>query len=156
MMLLLSWCSMFRERWVWHPMKMSWYGVGLFAFSLPISLMMIVRICVLYLLIIIKLEVWPICHCLRLGHETMVCALCIFIFLWKHFPCDWPFLSEIHWSPVDSPHKEPVTWVDLFFDVSLNKLLNKLSRCKWFGMSQCSYVVNVMFQFKKIYAVLPK
>ena len=32
-------------------------------FSLPISLMMIVRIRVLYLIIIIKSEVWPICHC---------------------------------------------------------------------------------------------
>ena len=54
--------------------------MGLCAFSLPISLMMILRICVLYvislmmivkicvfyLIIIIKLEVWPICHCLGL------------------------------------------------------------------------------------------
>ena len=24
---------------------------------------------------------------------------------WKHFPCYWPFVLEIHWSPVNSPHK---------------------------------------------------
>ena len=39
------------------------------------------RIRVLNLIIIIKSEVWPICHCLGLGHETMVCAVCRFIIL---------------------------------------------------------------------------
>ena len=24
---------------------------------------------------------------------------------WKHFPCYWPFVREIHWSLVNSPHK---------------------------------------------------
>ena len=43
--------------------------------------MKIVRIRVLYLIIIIKSEVWPICHCLGLGHETMVCAVCLPVFL---------------------------------------------------------------------------
>ena len=37
--------------------------------------------CVLYLIIIIKLEVWIINHCLGLGHETMVCAVCLTMFL---------------------------------------------------------------------------
>ena len=54
--------------------------MGLCVFSLPISLMMIMRICVLYL-IIIKSEAWPIYHCLGLGHETMVCTVCISVFL---------------------------------------------------------------------------
>ena len=35
----------------------------------------------LCLIIIIKSEVWTIIHCLGLGHETMVCAVCLFIFL---------------------------------------------------------------------------
>ena len=56
--------------------------MGLCVFSLPIYLLMIVRICVLYLIIITKSEVWPICHCVGLGHEAMVCAVCISIFLW--------------------------------------------------------------------------
>ena len=37
--------------------------------------------CVLYLIIIIKSEVWIINHCLGLGHETMVCAVCLTMFL---------------------------------------------------------------------------
>ena len=37
----------------------------------------------LCLVIIIKSEVWTIIHCLGLGHETMVCAVCLFIFLFS-------------------------------------------------------------------------
>ena len=57
--------------------------VGLCGFSSPIVLMMIVRIPFLDLIIIIKSEVWPVCHCLGLSHETMVlvCSVCISIFL---------------------------------------------------------------------------
>ena len=32
------------------------------------------------LIIIIKSEVWTITHCLGLGHDTMVCAVCLSIF----------------------------------------------------------------------------
>ena len=37
--------------------------------------------CVLCLIITIKSEVWIINHCLGLGHETMVCAVCLTLFL---------------------------------------------------------------------------
>ena len=37
----------------------------------------------LYLITIIKSELWPICH-LGLGHETIVRALCNFIFLQEY------------------------------------------------------------------------
>ena len=50
--------------------------------SLPISFMMIARIYILCLIIIIKSEIWTITHCLGLGHKTMVCAVCLSIFLW--------------------------------------------------------------------------
>ena len=46
--------------------------VGLYVFSSPISLVIIV---------IIKSEVWTITHYLGLGHETMVSAVCLSIFL---------------------------------------------------------------------------
>ena len=39
-----------------------------------------------FLVIIIKSEVWTIIHCLGLGHETMVCAVCLSIFL-KRIVC---------------------------------------------------------------------
>ena len=50
-------------------------------FGLPISRMIIVRIrlSVLYLNIIIKSQVWPICQFLGLGHETMTCPVCLSI-----------------------------------------------------------------------------
>ena len=50
-------------------------------FSLPIYLMMIMGIRVLYHIIIIKSEVWPICHCLGFGHETVICTACLSISL---------------------------------------------------------------------------
>ena len=50
--------------------------MGLFVFSLPISLVMIVGIYVLCRIVIIKSEVWPICHCLGLDHETVLCVVC--------------------------------------------------------------------------------
>ena len=55
-------------------------NMGLCVFSLPISFVMIERIYILFLIIIIKSEVWTITHCLGLCHETMVCAVCLSIF----------------------------------------------------------------------------
>ena len=37
---------------------------------------------ILCLISIIKSEAWTITHCLGLGHETMVCAVCVYVFLW--------------------------------------------------------------------------
>ena len=56
--------------------------MGLCVFNLHISLMTILRIRVLYLIIIIKWEVWAIFHCLRLDNDTMVCVVCLSIFLY--------------------------------------------------------------------------
>ena len=64
---------------IFSPLSILQY-VGLYVFSLPISLVMIERIYILCL-IIIKSEVWTITHCLGLGHETMVSAVCLSIFL---------------------------------------------------------------------------
>ena len=43
---------------------------------------MIEIIYILCLIIIIKSEIWTITHCLGLGYETMVCAVCLSVFLW--------------------------------------------------------------------------
>ena len=40
------------------------------------------NIYIVCLVIIINSEVWTITHCLGLGHKTMVCAVCLSIFLW--------------------------------------------------------------------------
>ena len=58
------------------------------------------------------------------------------------FPCNWPFVRGIHRSPVDSPHKAPVTQsFDVFFDVCLNQWLNKQWRCQWFGIPWHCHVI---------------
>ena len=83
--------------------------VGLCVFSLPTPLVMIEIIYILCLIIIIKSEVWTITHCLGLGHETMVCAVCLSIFLWHHqmetFSVLLATCAGIHRWPVNSPHK---------------------------------------------------
>ena len=67
---------------IFSPVSIIQY-LGLYVFSSPISVVMIERIYILCLIIIIKLEVWTITHCLGLGHKTMVSAVCLSIFLWS-------------------------------------------------------------------------
>ena len=71
---------------------------GLCVFSLPISLVMIERIYLLCLFIIVKWEVYGITHCLGKGHETMGCAVCLSIFLWKKTPT--LHITGHLWGPV--------------------------------------------------------
>ena len=49
-------------------------------------LMMVLRIPALDRIMIIKSEVWPICHCLGLDNVTMACAVCLSIFLHTKLP----------------------------------------------------------------------
>ena len=67
--------------------------MGLCVFGLSITLIVIVNISVLYFNIIIKSEVWPICHCLGLGHETMVCPEYFFFILMNH----WILIYCLDW-----------------------------------------------------------
>ena len=49
---------------------------------------------------------------------------------WKHFPRYWPFVRGMSG---EFPAQRPVTWsVGVFFDLRLNKLLNKQSWGWWF------------------------
>ena len=65
---------------IFSPLSIIQY-VGLYVFSLPMYLLMIEMIYILCLIIIIKSEVWTITHCLGLGHEIMVSAVCLSISL---------------------------------------------------------------------------
>ena len=66
----------------------------------------------LCLIIIIKSELWTIIHCLGFGHETMVCASCLFIFLWIRDMArllrvtfvSWWYLPRIWPSVADMQH----------------------------------------------------
>ena len=57
------------------------YYTGLCVFILPISSLMIVRICIINLVITMKSEEWTFSHCLGLGHETILCAASLAMFL---------------------------------------------------------------------------
>ena len=90
--------------------------MGLSVFSLPISLWMFVGIGVLYF-IIIKSEVWSICHCLELGHEKVVCTVCPSMFIWFYGYSDGNstglFLSSIpsYQQGKEFAHNVRVTWL---------------------------------------------
>ena len=68
-----------------YPLYNTW-GWGYVFFSLPISILMIKRIYILRVFIIINSEVWTITYCLVLGHETMVCTVCLSVFLSYLYP----------------------------------------------------------------------
>ena len=53
---------------------------------------------------------------------------------WKLFPCNWPSVKGIHWSPVDSPHKGQWCRALMFSLICTwtNKWFIKQSRHHWF------------------------
>ena len=87
---------------------------------------MIERIYILCLIIIIKSEVLTITHCLGLGHETVVSAVCLSVFLWIcdmagllhgtfvswwYLPRIWPSVTDMQYYyyaryPTDDWHLE--------------------------------------------------
>ena len=70
--------------------------VGLYVFSLPISVVMIERMYILCLIIIIKSEVWTITHCLGLVMKQW-CPL--YVFLYSYEFVIWPDCFVGHSCP---------------------------------------------------------
>ena len=96
-----------------------------------------------------RLEVFSCCI------DTSTCASNKFCYIihndvikWKHFPRHWPFVKGIHRSPVDSPHKGQWRWAFIFFDLLLNKRLNKQSGRRWFKISRLFAQTFVQAQIK--------
>ena len=59
----------------------------------------------LCLIIIIKSEVWAVIYCLWLGHETMVCAVCLFMFLIVGEDVNY-IITMIYMSSANSHNRE--------------------------------------------------
>ena len=73
-------------------------GEGLVKYSLPLLWgLLCIQSSLLYIAV----------HFIHISHMKTSMA-------WKCFPHYWPFLWEIHWSPMDSPPKGPVTWALMF------------------------------------------
>ena len=67
--------------------------MGLCILSLPIFRLMLLRIYgIFHIIVIIKSELWIISHCLRSGHEIMVCAECLAMFL-PHLSVTWLWIT---------------------------------------------------------------
>ena len=117
--------------------------IGLCVFSLPIDLLMMVRIRILYLVIIIKSEVWPICHCLGLGYETMVCAVCLSIFLCSHFN-----RTDTEWQ------RQWCIPQTLWYKTHLRQLNCWSLRCSWSSADRrCSnyiFILNLTHGFNRL------
>ena len=71
-------------KWKWIYMLIgnisghhSAHYMGLFVFSSSITLLIIVKICVIYLIIFIESEVWIVTECPGYGNETMEIAVCM-------------------------------------------------------------------------------
>ena len=112
--------------------QLSFMGqMGLCVFSLPIALMMIVRIHVLYLIIIIKSEVWPICCYLGLGHETMVC---VYVVLYSYTSKQASHKSRADQNPLMS--LSHVTWLSPGFIVTPG-IDGNLRSLPVYGLSAC-------------------
>ena len=73
--------SMWVRLSIFSPLSIIQY-VGLCVFSLPIPLWWLREYT--YFVISSSSEVWTITHCLGSGHETMVCAVCLSIFLFLY------------------------------------------------------------------------
>ena len=68
------------------------------------------NIYILCFIIIIKSEVWTITHCLGLGNETMVCAVCLSVFL-QHGWCGCRYRdSNNAWKIMDRFAQCKVIW----------------------------------------------
>ena len=107
------------------------------------------QIYILCLIIILKSEVWTITHYLGLGHETIVSAVCLYIFLWRHQVETFSALLALcHGNPPVTdgfPSQGPMRRsVDVFFDLCLNKRLNKQSRHRWYETPSHHYDVTVI------------
>ena len=65
--------------------------------------------------------------------------------MWKLFPDYWSLVKGIHSWLVDFLHRVPsIRSFDVFFAVSLSKLLSRHSRCRWFETSWRWCDVTVM------------
>ena len=82
----VEWVSNIKSIFSVHFMR----HMGLYTFSLPIYLLKIVGISVFHLIIIVKSKMCFISHCLRLGHEIMVCVICLDMFLYIE---QWPIVG---------------------------------------------------------------
>ena len=95
---------------------------------------MVVKICVLYFIIIINWEVWTIIHCLEWYLETIVCAVCLAMFLavTHHLLCSsllydllYDLLFKICWDiklVCSKLHRNKAKFIQVDFIITLSSI----------------------------------
>ena len=94
----------------------------------------------LCLIIIIKSEVWTIIHCLGLGHETLVCAVCLFIFLLPKWPLIDKQLGHTIWSSASAP-----IYISGLFRFNVAKTLAVIIKIMRLILIRGAYIASVEF-----------
>ena len=117
---------------------------GAVCFQFTHFLVMIERIYILCLIIIIKSDKWTITHCLGLGHETLVCAVCLSIFLWCISIVAFKTMPQ---STVDSPYKCQRRGALIFSLISARTTVSKQSRRRDLRRHPIHYDATVMPHF---------
>ena len=95
-------------------------------------------------IIIIKSEIWIIAQCLGLGHEIMVCAVCLTMLLWKHFLTSGPLCWESTRDQYSLQREPLLQGFDVVFPVCLIKPLDKQSSEQWNEIPEHSCYIPVM------------
>ena len=96
------------------------------------------------------------------------------VMTWKHFPGCWPFVNGIHWWPVDSLHKGPVTrvlmlaqtngwinscrlfetpWRSCDVTITFSSHISTTYLISWFVLKPRDYFVHGFFEFEIIWFV---
>ena len=116
---LSSLCKLIWRHWTYkmpvrYILSSVWVRLSIFSplsiIQLPIPPVMIEIIYILYLVIIIKSEVWTITHCLGLG----MCAECLSIFLLNQDPKYHLIWTEITALKVNSLHKHHLKIIQIY------------------------------------------
>ena len=140
LVLMAIWCQVLICKWntLKNTAKRDSYGS-----FLDVLYVQIVNYKIHTLLCFVVIGYWSIC---LFPHDDVI--------KWKHFPRYWPFVRGIHRSPVNFPHKRPVTWsFDVFFHLPWinNREAGDLRRYR----AHCDVIVMLQAHFPGTGATTP-
>ena len=91
-----------------------------------------------------QIEVWTITRCLGLGHETMVCAVCLSIFLWVNVRPAYLRDRQRKWRHYNVSSKSTdftVSWEDEYTSCNIRSCYGKI----WHRKRQWIYITYICF-----------
>ena len=115
--------------------------------SLPISLMVIVGIHVIYLIVIIKSEVWPVCHCLGLVMKQWY-AVYFYILIHRYLSILTANNTHARYKIKVPTHEEPIlrmqnpdpVWFKIFC-IKMKQHTSISLLCRLWCVQTCGYIM---------------